>query len=59
MAHVDKKSFPFDYCILLKTVWALTVGKIWPIKEHQIINEIKRDIKRLNTQFPPRRWQEK
>ncbi len=59
MEHVDRKSFLFDFGILLKTVWALTVGKIWPIKEHQIINEIKQDIKRLNTQFPPRRWQEK
>ncbi len=49
MEHVDRKSFLFDFSILLKTVWALTLGKIWPIKEHQIIIEIKRDIKRLNT----------
>ncbi len=59
MEHVDRKSFLFDFSILLKTVWALTVGKIWPIKEHQIINEIKQDIERLNTPIPPRRWQEK
>ncbi len=59
MVHVDRKSFLFDFSILLKTVWALTLGKIWPIKKHQIINKIKRDIKRLNTPFPPRRWQEK
>ena len=48
MEHVNRKSFLFDFGILLKTVWALTGGKIWPIKEHQIINEIKQDIERLN-----------
>ncbi len=57
MEHVDRKSFLFDLGILLKTVWALTVGKVWPIKEHKIINEIKENIKRLNKelawQYPP------
>jgi hypothetical protein len=48
MEHVNRKSFLFDFSILLKTVWALTGGKIWLIKEHQIINEIKQDIERLN-----------
>ena len=48
MEHVNRKSFLFDFGILLKTVWALTGGKIWPIKEHQIINEIKQNIERLN-----------
>ncbi|HDY69140.1 MAG TPA: sugar transferase [Candidatus Scalindua sp.] len=48
MEHVNRKSFLFDFGILLKTVWVLTGGKIWPIKEHQIINEIKQNIERLN-----------
>ncbi len=48
MEHVDRKSFLFDFGILIKTVWALTLGKTWPTKEHQIINEIKQNIERLN-----------
>ena len=48
MEHVDRKSFLFDLGILLKTLWALTGGRIWPIKEHPIVSEIKKDIERMN-----------
>ncbi len=48
MEHVNKKSFLFDFVILLKTVWSLTVGKVYPTKENQIIDEIKKNIERLN-----------
>ncbi len=48
MEHVNRKSFFFDFGIFLKTVWVLTVGRIWPIKEHQIVNEIKQNVESLN-----------
>jgi lipopolysaccharide/colanic/teichoic acid biosynthesis glycosyltransferase len=32
MEHVDRKSFLFDFGILLLTVWSLTGGRIYPIK---------------------------
>lgn len=48
MEHVDRESFFFDFGILLKTVWVLTGGKIWPIKEHPIVSEIKQEIERMN-----------
>ncbi len=51
MVHVNRNSFFFDLCILLKTLWALTGSRIWPIKEHPIINEIKREIERMNKDF--------
>ncbi len=57
MEHVNRRSFLFDFCILLKTVWSLTVGKVCPTKENEIINEIKKNIeksnKRLLRQLPP------
>ncbi len=48
MEHVDRKSFFFDFGILIQTVWALTGGRIWPLKEHPLIREIKQDIERMN-----------
>ena len=47
MEHVLRKSFFFDFGILLKTVWVLTAGRIWPIKEHSIIKEIKQAMERM------------
>ena len=48
MEHVDKGSFLFDFGILLQTFWALTGGRIWPIREHPIVSEIKKNIERMN-----------
>ena len=48
MEHVNRKSFFFDFSILLQTVWALTGGKLLPIEEHPIINEIKQSIEKMN-----------
>ncbi len=48
LTHVERKSFLFDFSILLQTVLVLTGGKIWPIKEHSIVNEMKQDIERMN-----------
>lgn len=47
MEHVRRKSFFFDFGILLQTVWILTGGRIWPIKEHPIVKEIKQAIERM------------
>lgn len=54
MEHVNRKSFLFDFGIFIQTVWALTGGKIWPINEHPIINEIKQDIERMNIEYRER-----
>ncbi len=48
MEHVERKSFSFDFGILLKTIWTLTGGRIWSIKEHPIVSEIKQDIEKMN-----------
>ncbi len=48
MEHVNRKSFFFDFGIFIKTLWALTGGRMRSIKEHPIVSEIKQDIERLN-----------
>lgn len=48
MEHVRRKSFLFDFGILLQTVWVLTVGRVLPIEEHQIVTEIKQSIAKMN-----------
>ncbi|CAG1771102.1 partial O-antigen biosynthesis protein WbqP, partial [uncultured bacterium] len=47
MKHVHRKSFLFDFGILLKTVWVLTVGKVLPTKEHPVVKEIKQAMERM------------
>lgn len=53
MKHVERKSFLFDFGVLIQTVWALTGGRIWLIKEHPIVNDIKRDIEKMNKNLVP------
>lgn len=48
MEHVKRKSFLFDFSILIKTIWALTGGKIWMMREHPFVEEIKEQIQELN-----------
>ena len=48
MEHVNRRSFFFDFFVLLQTVWALTGGRILPGKEHPIINGIKQSIEKMN-----------
>ena len=48
MAHVKRKSFLFDLGILIKTIWALTGGRLWKMKEHPIVSEIKQNTAKLN-----------
>ncbi|MCF6153720.1 MAG: sugar transferase [Candidatus Brocadia sp.] len=51
MEHVNRKSFLFDFGILLKTVWVLTVGRVLSAKvstkEHHVVREIKQAIERM------------
>lgn len=47
MEHVCRKSFLFDFSILLKTVWVLTAGRIWPINEHPVVKEIRQAMERM------------
>jgi len=44
--HVEQNSFGFDLKILLQTLWMLTLGRWWPIPEHNLINELRQEIKR-------------
>ena len=42
MEHARENSFWFDMKILLRTVWVLTpLGKLWPIKEHELVREFR------------------
>lgn len=49
MEHVNKKSALFDLGVLLQTVWALTAGRIWPLREDPMVSKIKEQIQKLNT----------
>ena len=44
MEHVDKNSFWFDMKILVQTLWMLTLGRLWPIKEHPEVAKLKSEI---------------
>ncbi len=48
MEHVNRKSFFFDFGIFIKTLWALTGGRMRSVKEHPIVSEIKKKIERMN-----------
>lgn len=42
MEHARKNSFFFDFSVLLKTVWVLLpLGKIWPVKEHELVKSFR------------------
>lgn len=47
MEHVRRRSFLFDFGILLHTLWVLTGGRIWPAEEHPIVKEIKQAMERM------------
>ena len=49
MEYVNKKSALFDLGVLLQTVWALTAGRIWPLREDPMVSKIKEQIQKLNT----------
>jgi len=46
MEHVDRNSFTFDLKILCQTVWMLSVGRWWPIEEHEAVAKLKKKIER-------------
>ncbi len=48
LEHSQRKSFWFDISILAKTIWRITLGKIWPAEEHSVISEIKGQIIKQN-----------
>ena len=48
MEHVTRNSFFFDVGILLRTIWALTCGRILSQKEDTFVYDIKDKIARMN-----------
>lgn len=50
MEHIEKGSFIFDFAVLIKTVWALTGGRIWPIKEHPEVVKLRERLLNINQQ---------
>ncbi len=50
MEHVDRNSFAFDLKILFQTIWMLTLGRWWPIKEHPAIAKLREKIERDYTE---------
>ena len=41
MEHVDRKSSAFDLKILCQTVWMVTFGHWWPIREHSAVAALR------------------
>jgi len=54
MEHVRRKSFLFDFCVLLLTVLTLTAGKMFSLqtKEHHAVRKIKHEIRKMNSKLP-------
>lgn len=48
MEHVNNTSFLFNMKVLLQTIWVLTGGRIWPVKEHPFVTNIKEEIIKKN-----------
>ena len=46
MEHIERDSFLFDLKILCQTVWMLSLGRWWPIDEHQAVSELKKKIEK-------------
>jgi lipopolysaccharide/colanic/teichoic acid biosynthesis glycosyltransferase len=44
LEHVDRNSIAFDLKILCQTIWMVTLGKWWPIKEHPAIAELRTSL---------------
>ena len=44
MEHVEWNSFAFDLRVLCQTIWMLTFGQLWPIKEHPVVTELREKI---------------
>jgi lipopolysaccharide/colanic/teichoic acid biosynthesis glycosyltransferase len=45
MEHIEKNSFFFDLKILLQTLWMLLLGRWRPISEHELITELKDQVR--------------
>ena len=45
LEHVDKNSFWFDMKILVQTFWMLTLGRLWSIREHPDVAELKKKLR--------------
>ena len=50
MEHVYRRSFLFDFGVLILTVWILTGAKVLhiPTKEHHIVKKIRQSIEKMN-----------
>ena len=44
MEHVHRRSFSFHLKILYHTLWMLSFGRVWPLREHPAIVELKKEI---------------
>lgn len=46
MEHIERNSFAFDLKVLCQTIWMLSLGRWWPIEEHQAVSELKKKIEK-------------
>jgi lipopolysaccharide/colanic/teichoic acid biosynthesis glycosyltransferase len=44
LEHVDHTSSAFELKILCQTLWMLTFGRWWPIKQHPVIAELRKSL---------------
>jgi lipopolysaccharide/colanic/teichoic acid biosynthesis glycosyltransferase len=48
MEHVYRNSFAFDLKILCQTVWMLSLGRWWPIEEHEVVAKLNPQISQID-----------
>ena len=44
LEHLERESLAFDLKILSQTIWMLTLGRWWPIKENPEVSQLKDSI---------------
>jgi lipopolysaccharide/colanic/teichoic acid biosynthesis glycosyltransferase len=44
LEHVDRNSIAFDLKILCQTIWMVTLGRWWPIKQHPEVAALEREL---------------
>jgi lipopolysaccharide/colanic/teichoic acid biosynthesis glycosyltransferase len=47
MEHWRRNSLRFDLAVLVKTIWALSGGRLLPMKEHPVVREIRLGIAQM------------
>jgi hypothetical protein len=55
LEHVRRNSLVFDVKVLLRTTWALTLGRFFPSPGRNVVNIVREDILRCDVAAPDQR----